>query len=267
MPRLSVADDVALYYEVRGEGQPLLLLNGLSQSTANWISQSRQLAKRFQVIVFDSRGQGKTPVGAAPLSAAVLLKDIVALLEHLGLERVNVCGFSYGARIALMFAAHHPSRVARLILTSAGLKPRFARRMIFRSWREVLRTGGLEAMAWCALPYILGADFIEQYERMIPSMIKASKQRNSVEGLTALMDIMPDFPDAAHDAARVQAPSLVLASPHDPLVDADSARALAEAIARGRFQLVEGCGHTIPIEQPEVWRAAVTDFLEEPDPS
>ncbi|MEL6177921.1 MAG: alpha/beta hydrolase, partial [Myxococcota bacterium] len=131
---------------------------------------------------------------------------------------------------------------------------------------EVLRTGGLEAMAWCALPYILGPGFMEQYERMIPSMIKASVQRNSIDGLAALMDIMTDFPDPAEDAALVRTPSLVIASPNDPLVALQSARDLADSMVLGRFVLIEGSGHTIPIEQPDLWRQAVMAFLDEVQP-
>ena len=262
MPRLALDDEVSLFYEVRGEeGPPLLLLNGLSQSTTNWISQSRELSKKYKVILFDARGQGKTPLGEVAVSPEVMAKDIDRLLDHLGEERVSVCGFSYGARMALFYAARRPARVEKVILTSMGLTASPMRRLILRSWSEVLKNGGLESMAWCALPYILGEAFIAQYERMIPAMIKASIQRNTVAWLMGLMSVMREFPATIEDARAVVCPALVLVARQDLLVDVRSGEALSKELPDGQFMTIENSGHTSPIERPVEWRDAVTAFL------
>jgi 3-oxoadipate enol-lactonase len=249
-----------LFYEVKGEGPPLVLLNGLSQSTVNWMTQSRKLSRAFQVVTYDARGQGQSPPPSGVLDLARHVEDLRDLLDHLGLERAHLCGFSFGARVALGFAARYPSRVDRLVLTSAGAGEAAYRRVIVRSWYEVLRTGGAEAMAWCVIPHILGRRFLEKYERQIPGMVRATLQRNSVEGMLALLEGYRDFPAPTEDARAVRAPTLLLSADEDPLVGPDSVQELLGSIPDARHILIRGCGHTIPIEEPEVWGARVEEF-------
>lgn len=234
----------------------------MSQSTANWMSQRRHLAERAQVITCDMRGQGQSVTGHAALTLDVHVGDLLALVDHLGLGRVTLCGFSFGARLALGFAARHPERVERLILTSAGARETQLRRLIVQSWYEVLVRGGVEAMTWCALPHILGEAFLLKYRDQMAGMVRASVQRNSVEGLRALLEAYPDFPPIEADAAQVQAPTLLITSPEDPLVRAEGAAALLAALPAGVEHVVlSGFGHTLPIEAPEAWREAVEGWL------
>jgi len=142
---------VKLYYQERGEGPALLLINGLSQSAANWTSQVSSLSEGYRVITFDCRGQGRSDLGQEPLDIDVHVSDVLALLDHLGVERVHPVGFSHGARIGLRLAAYHPERVERLVLTGMGADDGVFRRTLVRVWREVLRLGGVEALAWALL--------------------------------------------------------------------------------------------------------------------
>lgn len=257
MPHLTVAPDTHLYFETQGQGPALVLLNGMSQSTANWMTQRRRLAEHFLVVSYDTRGQGKSSLGAAPLTLDVHTDDLRRLLDALGLERATLCGFSFGARVALGFAATWPERVDRLILTSLGAAPSARTEMILRGWYEVLIRGGQEAMIWCAMPHIFGERFLEGHKAQIDGMIRASLQRNTAEGLRALLEGHRDFPDVASLARRVTAPTLLITADGDPLVPPASAQALLEALGDAEHVLVPGCGHTIPIEEPDVWREAV----------
>ena len=83
------------------------------------------------------------------------------------------------------------------------------------------------------------------------------------EGLEALLSAMRGFPDPAEDAPRVQAPTLLITSDQDLLVSRESAERLARAIPDCRHELVEGCGHTVPIEAPDAWRELVLGFIAE----
>lgn len=263
MPTMSTTDGRALYYERRGEAGPVvLLLNGMSQSTANWMSQARHLSERCSVLMYDARGQGRSELGEGSLSLAGHLRDIDALLDHLGVGAVVPCGFSHGARLALAWAATRPERARALVLTSMGDAADPLRRTIVRSWIEVLARGGLEAMAWCAIPDILGREFLGANEAHVEAMVRATLQRNTREGLGALLRAMGDFPDPLSDAGAVRCPTLLLTSDADLLVSPESAARLAAAIPDCRHGRIGRCGHTIPIEQPEAWRAAVEAFLD-----
>jgi 3-oxoadipate enol-lactonase len=265
MPSVEVAPGVELHCERRGSGPALVLLNGMSQSTANWMTQARKLSEDFEVICYDARGQGRSPVGPSPLTLERHVEDLEALLDGLGLSRVRLCGFSFGARLALGFAARRPGRVAGLVLTSAGAGDSALRRLIVGSWLEVLRRGGVEAMSWCALPHILGERFVAKVEGQIAGMIRASVQRNSAAGLEALLEGYRGFPDPLEDAGRVRARALVISADGDPLVSRAGTEALCRRIEGARQVLIEGCGHTIPIEEPERWAALVRDFFRSGD--
>lgn len=258
---------VKLYYQTRGEGPPLLLINGLSQSVANWTTQAAALRKHFRVIMFDGRGQGRSDLGQEPLSLQTHVEDVVALLDHLEIDQAYVAGFSHGARVGLRLAADHPDRVSRLVLTGQGADDEVSRHVTLRVWREVLRLGGAEALAWCSVVDILSTDFLKVHADQLDVMIRTTVQRNTTEGLSAMLDALLAYSPSLDDAARVQCPTLVCSADQDPLCSDRAARRLVHKISSARHVKFTDCGHTIPIEQPHRWRTEVLAFWDRPDPA
>ena len=251
-----------IFYQERGDGPALLLINGLSQSTSNWLSQVSALSERYRVITMDSRGQGRSDLGTRPLTVDEHVDDIIALLDHLGVSRVHPVGFSHGARIGLRLAAKHPRRVGRLVVTGMGADDGLFRKTLIRVWREVLRLGGVEALAWCSLTDILSQGFLEFHTEDIETMIQTTVKRNSPEGLAAMLDGLMAYPASLEDARLVQAPTLVCSADKDPLCSEQAADRLAITIPNVRHVRFVNCGHTIPIEQPRRWREEVLAFLD-----
>ncbi len=107
---------------VEGEGDPLLLLNGLSGPLSSWGPFIEALGERT-VVTFDAPGVGESPAPILPLSIAQLAGVAVSVLDEIGLDRVDVLGYSYGGAVAQQLAAHYPQRVHRLVLaaTSCGV--------------------------------------------------------------------------------------------------------------------------------------------------
>lgn len=258
------SDPVRLWVEERGTGPTLVLLNGMSQTTANWMTQVRHLKQAARVIAYDGRGQGRSGAGAGNYTLDAHVDDLLAVLDACEVTTASFVGFSHGARVALRLAALHPARVSRLVLTGLGSNEDALRMAIVRSWIAVLKLGGIEAMAWCALPDILGRGFLDQHVTQMEAMVRATVQRNTTEGLTALLEGLVTYPEPQDDARLVRCRTLLLNGAEDLLVDGRAARILAGQFARCRHQQVDNSGHTVPIEQPEVWRNLVTDFLELP---
>lgn len=279
-----------LYFELRGaapdgpagspsgtstgpsQGRTIVLLNGMSQSTANWSSQARELeAAGWRVLMYDARGQGRSPLGAEPVTLDGHVDDLRALLDHVALDHVAtetgaggpvvLCGFSHGARIALRTAVLAPDRVAALVLTSMGARSDALRRAKLRGWRHVLDSAGLEAMARVTITDILGNAWLEQNERMFDAIVRATVQRNDRQALLALLDAMLAFAPALTDAPLVRCPTLLITATDDLLVSTQAAAELAVAIPGCEARVVTDCGHTIPIERPDLWRQLVLDFL------
>ncbi len=247
-------------FELDGTRPTVVFLNGMTQSTAHWRSHGRAFSQQYGVITYDARGQGGTPAGDDPLTLELHADDLAALLDELDVGEAHLVGFSHGARVALQFANRHPDRLRRLVLVSASASPSALARTIVRSWREVLERGGLEAMAWASLPSILGAGYLAQSERILAGIIKASVERNDVDGVKRLLDAMISHPDLATLARGVRADTLVISAAQDLLVTADGARELA-VMCGGEHVEVADCGHTIPIEKPDEFRAIVQHFL------
>jgi pimeloyl-ACP methyl ester carboxylesterase len=108
------------YYEVHGQGEPLLILHGGLGSTGMFDPILPRLAEGRQVIAVDLHGHGRTPLGDRPIRMPDIGDDLAALLTALGLETVDVLGYSFGGGVGLRLAIQHPGRVRRLVVVSAG---------------------------------------------------------------------------------------------------------------------------------------------------
>lgn len=115
------ADGVDYYYEIRGEGEPLLLLHGGLGSIDMFGPVLPRLAQGRQVIGVDLHGHGRTALGSRPISLVDMGRDMATLLRALGYEQVDVLGYSMGGGVAFQLAAQHPQMVRRLALVSAGI--------------------------------------------------------------------------------------------------------------------------------------------------
>src|SRR5947207_13087468 len=110
--------DVRLYYEVIGEGAPLLLIPGLGNTCRVWDPVSPELARHFSLILVDNRGLGRSVARRKPRDLSAYSTDYCELLNALQLDRAHVLGLSFGGVIAQRVAMDHPSRVDRLVLVS-----------------------------------------------------------------------------------------------------------------------------------------------------
>lgn len=131
MPTARV-DDIRIYYEIHGEGVPLLLVGGLANDVADYTERSTivaDLARRYKVVVFDNRGVGRTDKPDIRYSIPMMSEDAAGLLAALGIGRANVLGVSMGGRIALDLALRHPELVERLVLVSTSAR-------VVRTWRR-----------------------------------------------------------------------------------------------------------------------------------
>lgn len=250
------------------DGPPLVVLGGMTQTLASWGGQARALSETRELVIYEARGQGQTTLALGDVGPAVQVGDFERLLAALGIDGpVDLCGFSFGGRVALAIAAERPERVRRLVLTGVGAGRRALGRVIVRAWREALRTGDLEALAWLSLADTLGPTYLEQNEALLPAIVKATVQRNRFAGIAALFEqTLHDDPGSPWHplqlAPRVRAPALVIAGALDRLAPAAEVAALAEAFApRARAEVVPEVGHTVAIEAPERWRRLVLGFL------
>lgn len=114
------AGGISYYYEVQGQGEPLLLLHGGLGSIDMFRPLLPALAAKRQVIAVDLQGHGRTPLGDRPIDLVAMGDDMAAVLQHVGVEKADVLGYSLGGGVAFQLAVQHPEKVRRLALVSAG---------------------------------------------------------------------------------------------------------------------------------------------------
>lgn len=121
MPTIHI-NDIQMYYEIHGDGEPLALIVGLGTDISEWDSIIHWLAQKYRVIALDNRGAGRTDKPDQPYSIEMMSSDTEGLLHALAIERAHILGISMGGRIALALALAHPERIARLVLVSTSAK-------------------------------------------------------------------------------------------------------------------------------------------------
>jgi pimeloyl-ACP methyl ester carboxylesterase len=252
-----------LYYEVAGQGPPLVLIHGWSLNLRMWDPQIAELSRHFRVIRYDRRGFGKS-TGNEDISWDAA--DLNVLLDSLGVSTVRVLGMSQGGRVALQFARSYPSRVASLILQGTpppdgfGLPWSGADRLRFEEWASLARTEGLGAFqrAWSAHPMMAIPAGHPEARNRIASMLSEYK------GDRLLHPAPPSGPGAAitmGDLPRIEVPTLVLAGETEVPFLQIVARALAYYIPNARLSTIPGGGHMVNLIEPGRYSAAIIEFL------
>ena len=257
-----------------GTQPPLVILGGMTQTLASWGGQLRPLAATREVVVYEARGQGQSELAITDVSPPRHVEDFAALLEVLAIAGpVDLCGFSFGGRVALAIAATRPELVRRLVITGVSAGRSALGRVIVRAWVASLATGDLEALAWLSLADTLGPAYLDRNEHMLAGMVQATMSRNRYDGIRALFEqTLGDDPAWPYHpttlAPRIGCPTLLLAGAHDRLAPAAELAALAALFAGPvTHHVVPDVGHTVAIEAPELWRAHVLDFLSDPPSS
>ena len=257
--------DGLTFHRVDGEGEPLVLLNGIAMSVASWEEIARPLAERFRVVRFDFRGQLLSP-GEAPADVLEHAAEVVDLLDRLAIDRAHLVATSFGAAVALLVAARWPQRVRSLIsIASTDAFDDVMAREVER-WRRAclgsLATGDRGLISDVLEPVVYSPGYLAAHgeERALRRRQIAALPDSWFKGLAGLLDSTPSVA-LAGELAAVACPVLVVAAELDGFIPIARTRAHAEGIPGARFVLIEGAGHAVVVEQPERIATLCLGFL------
>jgi pimeloyl-ACP methyl ester carboxylesterase len=265
VPYFTTKDACRLFYTTYGieaSNPVVVFLNGTTQTTLYWSGLVRAFSRRFGLLCYDARAQGQSDLGNKPISLKLHVSDLKDLLEYLTVDKAHLVGISHGAWAALAFSAEFPEMVDRLVLCSLSTKTNDRSRAIVRSWLEILRLSGLEAMAWAALPTVFGNSFLNQHQKILDKIVDAVVLRNSRRSLIAQLDAVLQYPSPHSMTKNLNQPALVISGAEDPIIDPGDARQLAD-LCMARHEELSGIGHSIPAEAPRVFEKMVLEFLSE----
>jgi 3-oxoadipate enol-lactonase len=252
-----------MQYETRGEGDPLLLINGLGSDRSEWLFQFPAFGRLFRVVAFDNRGTGGSETPPGPYSTAQMADDASALLTHLSIGRAHVLGVSLGGMIAQEVALRHPEKVLRLVLVCTAPGGEGSVRPDPETLRAFVRSPGddPEEEIRRVIPFL----YSEGYRAGHPEEIEAFVRRRlkkpvSVEGHAAQMAAAVGH-SAWDRLGTILAPTLVIAGDGDRLVPPENSRRIAGRIPGAKFVLLPGAPHRLFAENAEEFNREVTAFL------
>jgi 3-oxoadipate enol-lactonase len=255
--------EVALYYEVRGAGAPLVLVAGLGADGASWSGVIARLPKQYQIITIDNRGAGRSGIPEKPYTVASMAEDIVRLLDHLKIPKAHILGHSLGGYIAQEFAIRYPERVQRLILESTAAASSKRNNELFLKFYKDLEAGSdpeawlREWTRWLFSPRSLAR------ESFVTALIKRGLRercKQQLPGFKGQIDAVASF-DVRGCLGGVRARTLVLEGGEDVLILPGEAEELAQMICGSIFQCIPGAAHAIHVEAREVFVKTVHEFL------
>ncbi|MCF6194315.1 MAG: alpha/beta hydrolase [Kangiellaceae bacterium] len=251
-------DDLNMYYEIVGDGEPILLIHGLGSSTRDWEYQLEPFSKNHKVITLDIRGHGQTTNANGEYSIALFAKDIAKLMQKLHIDSFHIVGLSMGGMLAFQLALDIPDKVKSITVVNSGpgfVSTAFKLKMIFMFRILTLKLFGLKAAAPRVAEGLfpngsnpaLTKKFIERYvQNHKPSYLKSMK---------ALVNW-----NVTAQIHEINCPVLIVAADND-YTSVESKRFYTNKIPNAELVIVKNSHHALPVEKPDEFNPIVLDFL------
>lgn len=238
--RFIAVDGARIYYETYGRGAPLVLIHGNGGNIAYMRPQIEYFARRYNVIVMDCRGRGRSELGKDTLTYVQMAKDIVVILDSLRLDSAYVVGRSDGGIISLLMAIHYPGKVRKVAAFAANLTP---------------DTSAL----YPSFYYQLRRDRAEADEMM--AMRDTSRDWRVVQQRNRLMEFQPNI--TAADLKRIGCPVLVLSTDRD-IIPEEHTLFIYRNIPRANLCIFPGENHYVTTNNPTLFNTTVANYFAGP---
>lgn len=244
-----------IWYETAGDGPVLVLSHGLGGNAAVWYQQLPSFARRYRVLTWDQRGFGRSSDTALRHGPRAAVTDLLALLDHLGVERAAVVGQSMGGWSALGAAVREPDRIAAVVLASStgGIPPSAVPATAAVRNPEGARPLGVHPALGERLPAI------DPARAYLYQALGSFGRRPPDEEISRLLRETTYGPE---ELARVTQPVLMVCGELDPLMTPALIRDVSTRLAHATVVELAGRGHSPYFEDPEGWNATVGEFLD-----
>lgn len=259
MPERKV-NNINIFYEITGEGDPLLLIHGLGSSTRDWEKQVPNFSQKYQVITIDLRGHGKTDKPKGPYSIPMFAEDIAELMKSMNIDQVNLLGISLGGSIAFQCAVDYPEMVKSLVIVNTGVEFKldsFKARYNFFMRKFIVSLVGMKKMGEVLAPRL----FIKpEQEDLRQKLIERWAENNKKAYLNALKSLKGwTVKDRIH---TINCPTLIISSDEDytPVSVKEEYTAL---VPNGKVKVIDDARHAVTMEKPNEFNKAVMEFLSE----
>lgn len=271
MPTATI-NGVSLYYEEHGAGIPLIFMHEFAGDHRSWLPQVRHFARRYRTITYNARGYPPSDVPADPAaySQDIAVADLVGLMNQLGIDKAHVVGFSMGGSAALIFGIRHTARARSLVIAgtgsgSAGRKEDFVRDVEYVAGRFF--SEGMDTVAGF---YTRGPNRV-QFEEKDPlgwREFHDNFRGGSAQGhgltMLGVQRNRPSVHDLEAELKQMTIPALIIVGDEDePCLE--PGLFLKRTVPSAALAIFPKTGHTLNLEEPELFNRTVQDFLSQVD--
>lgn len=264
--------DNEIYYEVYGEGRPLMLIHGAWASHEWWRMQIPEFSKRYRVIALDVRGHGKSARLEKPTTVKKLAEDVDRVLTHLNVDEIVLIGWSMGGIISAQYYFDHPDKVKGLILISSRLhkRPRMLIEAYLRSIREMFTL----FMDFADFEGFESLKYEDEVKKEVEKMFSPSTDPEiikwAIEDLTNnrrrdylnIVKTIARF-DASDKLHMIKVPTLIIVGDKDERTPPEFSKKIHEKIPNSKLVIINGYGHYVLLERPDIVNKEVLTFLDE----
>ena len=231
-----------IWYAAHGDGPPVILLHGGAGNSRNFGFQvSALITAGYNPVVIDSRGHGRSTMDSQPFSYALMASDVRAVMDTLGIASAAIVGWSDGACTGLVMAKETPDRVTRLFFFGVNVDPAGTKPFVYT-----------DTIGRCLERHK------KDYAELSPTPGKFDVM---FEALQPMQRDQPNY--TAADLASITVPVTVAQAEHDEFIKPEHAAYIAATIPGARLVTLADVSHFAPVQRPEVFTAAVLEFLRE----
>jgi 3-oxoadipate enol-lactonase len=254
------ADGCPIHVEVEGRADvpELMLSNSLGTNHHMWDDQVKPFTETFRLVRYDRRGHGKSGCPKGPYTMERLGRDGLAVLDGLGLERINWCGLSMGGMVGMWLGAHAPGRIDKLILSNTATY--YADKTPWNDRITFVRENGLAALVGPNMERWFTKDFRARSPETIARMTEMFVA-TPLDGYIACCEAVRDM-DHREIIRTIRAPTLVIAGRHDPATPVEAAEFIRGRIPGAALAVLDAA-HISNLEQPRHYADTVLGFLQQ----
>jgi 3-oxoadipate enol-lactonase len=264
MPRIKV-NNLNIYYELHGQGSPLVLISGLGMSHAVWLPLIPTLSKDHQILIFDNRGIASSDSPDNSYTIEDMAEDVFQLISALNLEKPHVLGTSMGGSIALALALKYGNTLDKLILDSTTSKLNFASALAAKFSLNLYKTKmPLEQKAQNFISWTLGPDYLstnENYQKSL-SVFLSNKNFPNETGFKRQLEALLQFDLKEELLEKIKCSTLVLKGEKDIVVHADESQKIVNSLELSSYYCFKKTGHMPYVEHPDLFSKIVLDFID-----
>jgi 3-oxoadipate enol-lactonase len=261
MPRIK-SDDAEIFYEVLGDGPPVVLLHPFPVHHQFWLPAAQSLLTRYRSILPDLRGHGESSLGEGPATMSKHANDIARVMDAEGVGRAAFAGVSIGGYALFEFLRRYRDRVSALVLcnTKAKADSPEARNVRLKSATE-LTERGTEPFFESMVPKLLGDTTRNRRPDLVEGALRMMRKM-SAEDVAMVQRGMAERPDSVATLKTIGVPTLIVTGDEDVLSGAPEAELMRQNVAGSQLKIIPKAGHYAAWERPKEVGAVLREFLD-----